>query len=117
MSLLSINGSECPTPSSYKLSHMLISKANRNANGDMIIKKITEKKKLELSWLHLKQEDLITLNRLINGSIEFTVRYFDDETNGYQTMNCYRGDKSVDLKSFVNGKPVWTGISVNFIEV
>lgn len=56
--MIKINGVEIPTPSDYSVGIQDISKAERNANGTMIMERIATKRKIELVWKYLSKEDL-----------------------------------------------------------
>jgi hypothetical protein len=112
--MIEINNVKIPTPSSFKVGINDISNAERNAKGEMLIDVIATKRKLELSWSHLKPIELSQLLQLVKNT--FFVKYPDPETGTEITKTFYCGDKSTGLYSYVKGKPVWTDISFNLIE-
>lgn len=116
MSLLKINGVAIPDPSDFRVGVMDISKAERNANGRMVIDIITTKVKLEMSWKYLTAEELSSILTSISPST-FNVNYLDPRTNTRQTRLFYVGDRQAGLYRFIDGKPTWVDIGFNFIEV
>lgn len=115
MALIKINGVEIPTPSDYVPGIMDISKAERNANGTMIIERITTKRKLELSWKTLSTEDLSKILSAVS-AVFFTVEYHDPQDNSVRTGTFYSGDRSCAMLSFINGVPKYKDIKFNLIE-
>lgn len=113
--MIKINGITIPTPSDYKLSIQDISKAERNANGDMIIERIATKRKLELSWVHLSQEELQQLLQLV-APIFFTVSYPDPQDGTTRTGTFYCGDRSTGALDYRNGQIRWRDIKFNLVE-
>lgn len=116
MSLIKVNGVAFPNPSSYKVGVMDISKAERNANGRMVIDIIATKVKLEMSWNYLTEQQLSKILTAIKGNT-FNVEYLDPRTNSRQTRLFYVGDRQAGMYSYCKGKPLWTDIGFNFIEV
>lgn len=115
--MLKLNGNDIPTPSAFQVGLMDITKAERNAKGDMIIEKITTKRKLEISYNYLTKTELTDLLNKINASITFTVNYPDPLTGNLRTGTFYSGDRSVEMIDYINSVPRYKGISFNFIEV
>lgn len=113
--MIKINGITIPTPSDYKPSIQDISKAERNANGDMIIERIATKRKLELSWVHLSQEELQQLLQLV-APIFFTVSYPDPQDGTTRTGTFYCGDRSTGALDYRNGRVRWKDIKFNLVE-
>lgn len=115
MALIKINGVEIPTPSDLSVGIQDISKAERNANGTMIIERIATKRKLELSWKYLSKEGLSTILNLIS-PVFFTVEYIDPQDNGIRTGTFYSGDRNCGMLSFINGIPKYKDVKFNLVE-
>ncbi|WP_243175525.1 DUF6711 family protein [Clostridium gasigenes] len=115
MSLISINGVEISTPSDYKVSIMDINKAERNARGDIIIERITTKRKIELAWKYLSKEDLSNLFNLVSGTF-FSVDYIDPQDGNNRSGTFYAGDRSSGALDFMNGLIRYKDIKFNLIE-
>lgn len=113
--MVKINGVELPTPSDYLVSIQDLSKAERNANGTMIIERIATKRKLELSWKYLSKEQLSSLFNLVS-PVFFTVTYIDPQTGGLKTGTFYCGDRSAGALDYINGKIRYKDIKFNLIE-
>lgn len=111
-----VNGVKIPTPSTLRTGIMDISKAERNAKGTMIIERVATKRKLEMTWRHLNEQELSQLLTLISEP-NFSVEYLDPQLNKKRTGRFYVGDRNMGMYSYCNGKPIWTDIGFNFIEL
>ncbi len=113
--MIEINNTSIPTPSSFKVGINDISNAERNAKGTMLMDRVATKRKLDLSWKTIEANDLSRLLNLISSTF-FFVKYPDPVTGTLTTKTFYVGDRSIDMFSYTNGKPVWENVSFNFIE-
>lgn len=115
MSLIKIKGVELPTPSEYSVGIQDISKAERNANGTMIIDRIATKRKIELSW---KMLDSNTLSQVLNAvaPVLFTVEYMDPQDNAMKTGTFYCGDRNNPMMRFTNGVPIYKDVKFSIVE-
>lgn len=113
--MIKINGVDLPTPSDYSVGIQDLSKAERNANGTMIIERIATKRKIELGWKYLSKEDLSALFNLVS-PVFFTVTYVDPLVGGNKTGTFYCGDRSAGALDFVNGKIRYKDIKFSLVE-
>lgn len=113
--MIKINGVDIPTPSDFTVSIMDISKAERNANGTMIIERIATKRKLELSWKFLSKENLGKILKAVS-PVFFAVIYLDPETSTTKTGTFYAGDRKAGALDYRNGKIRYKDIGFNLIE-
>lgn len=104
-----------PAPSDLNIGIQDISKGERNANGNMIIERITTKRKLELSWSYLSKTDLAQIYNAIS-AVFFDVIYTDPQDDAAKTGTFYAGDRKCGILDFKNGVPRYKDVSVNFIE-
>lgn len=116
MALIKIDGVDMPTPSEYDYSIQDISKAERVANGDLVIDRINTKDKIYLKFNHLSKADLSLILGAVT-PISFAVEYEDPLTDTRITGTFYVGDRKMGLFRYVNGKSVWRNITFNLIEV
>lgn len=115
MNIIEINGVAPPTPSDYQVGIMDLSKAERNAQGDMVIERIATKRKIELIWKYLTKAELAGVLTQVS-PVFFTVKYIDPQTNGAKTGTFYCGDRNVGALDYINGKIRWKDIKFNLIE-
>lgn len=115
MAIITINGVELPAPSELQIGIMDLSKAERNANGTMIIERIATKRKIELSWSYLSRTSLQTVLSMVS-PVFFTVGYEDPLTGTSRSGTFYVGDRSAGVIDVIAGIPRYKDIKFNFIE-
>lgn len=115
MALLSIGGVAIPTPSELNLGVMDLSKAERNANGFMVIERIATKQKLELKYNFLMGPDLQSLLNKLSPTF-YDVTYLDPTTNAFVTKSMYCGDRSVGMVDYINNVPRYSDLTFSLIE-
>jgi hypothetical protein len=115
MALLKISGVALPTPSEYNIGKMDISKAERNANGTMLIERITTKTKIGVSYKYVTAEEMATILALIQ-PVFWDVTYLNPVTNSYVTSSFYVGDRNMGMLDYVMDVPRYTDLSFELIE-
>lgn len=115
MPLIKINGVELKTPSSFSVGIQDISKAERNANGTMIIDRIATKRKIELGWEVLTAEEMATLLNKVS-AIFFNVEHEDPQENAIKSGIFYCGDRKAPMLSYVGGVCKYKNLSFNLVE-
>lgn len=113
--MIKIDGKEIPTPSDYFVSIIDISKAERNARGEMIIERIATKRKIELAWKYLSKSDLQLAFNAVS-PVFFQVEYLDPETGSLKTGIFYAGDRNVGALDYIKGDIRWKDIKFNIVE-
>jgi len=113
--MIQINSVTIPTPSDYKISVMDLSKAERNANGNMIIERVATKRKLELEYKYLSSNDLSVLLQAIS-DVFFTVSYPDFVTGSISSGTFYVGDRTAGAIDYQNDIIRYKDIKFNLIE-
>jgi hypothetical protein len=113
--MIQINSVTIPTPSDYKISVMDLSKAERNANGNMIIERVATKRKLELEYKYLSSNDLSVLLQAIS-DVFFTVSYPDFVTGSINSGTFYVGDRTAGAIDYQNDIIRYKDIKFNLIE-
>ena len=115
MALIKFNGVDIPTPSDYSVGIQDISKAERNANGTMIIERVATKRKIELAWKFLSKDQLSTLFNMVS-PVFFTVEYIDPQDNGIKSGTFYCGDRAAGALDFIDGNIRYKDIKFNLVE-
>ena len=115
MALISIGGVALPTPSEFNVDVMDISKAERNANGNLIIERITTKKKLSFSYNYLSASQLSVVLKAISPTF-YDVTYIDPVTNSFTTSSFYCGDRKVGMIDYVNSIARYQDLSFDLTE-
>lgn len=116
MALLTINSVTIPTPTEFTVSYQDLSKADRNANGLMVIERIATKRKLSLKWSYCTAANLATILSAVAPTY-YPVTYMDAQTNRMYTGNFYCGDRQVGMISYVDGVPVYKDLGFDLIEL
>jgi hypothetical protein len=113
--MITIDGTEIPAPDSYVPGIMDISKAERNANGTMIIERIATKRKLSLAWQQISDRDLSTLLTLVS-PVFFDVVYPDPQDKNLRSGTFYCGDRNVEGITYKNSVMYWKNLKFDIIE-
>lgn len=115
MALVKVGGTALPDPTELTVGVMDISKAERNANGFMMIEKIATKKKLELKYAYVTDSELKTILQALS-PLFFTVEYIDPVENAVRGASFYCGDRNVGYVDYRNGIPRYKDLTFNLIE-
>ena len=114
--MLKVNGVAIATPKVYEPSiEDLDGETNRNANGDLIRDRIAVKRKLNCEWPPLTFDECSKLLNAVS-DVFFNVYYPDPMTGNFETKRMYVGDRSVPALYMKDGKMLWKGLKMNFIE-
>lgn len=116
MALITVGGVALPTPSDFQVGVMDISKAERNANGNMIISRVTTKRKLFLTYSYVTESDASLILRQV-APTTYTVTYIDPQTRSVKSGHFYCGDRNIGMLDYINGKPRYKELTFNLIEV
>lgn len=115
MALITIGTYDLPTPSEFSVGIMDLSRAERNAKGELKIDRIATKRKIEMQWDYLSRTDLQSILNAVS-PIFFTVYYMDPLTNATRQGTFYSGDRTAGMMDFINGVPRYRGVKFNLIE-
>ena len=115
MALISIGGVALPTPTEFQVGVQDISKAERNANGNMIIERIATKIKLFFTYSYLTSSELSLILQK-TAPAYYNVTYLDPQTNSFKTGSFYCGDRNVGMVDYIDGKPRYKELTFNLIE-
>lgn len=113
--VLTISQVDMPSPTSLQVSIMDISRAERNANGNMTIERINTKVKLTVGYDYISASDLQTLLSKISATY-FDVLFFDPRINQWSTKSMYCGDRNIGMLDFWGGVARWKDVSFDLIE-
>lgn len=115
--MIRINGVQMPNPTNFSVTISDISSddSKRNARGDMLIDRITTKRKIEMEWNFISLEDMSLTLRLVK-DIFFSVEYPDPEEGKFITKTFYVGDRTAPMLDIIDGKPMWKNVKFDFIE-
>jgi hypothetical protein len=115
MALITVAGVALPTPAEFQIGYMDISKAERNANGNMIIERIATKRKLFLTYAFLTTSELSLILQKIAPAY-YDVTYLDAHSNTFKTGSFYCGDRTMGMVDYVDGIARYKEFTFNLIE-
>lgn len=113
--MLYIDNKSVTAPASFSVAIMDISSAERNAQGTMMIDRVTTKRKLEVGWSALNSSQISTILSAVD-KVFFLVTYPDPQTGKAETKTFYVGDRTTPVVTYRNGVPLWKELKMNFIE-
>lgn len=116
--LIQINGTYIPDPSSLQWGIQSVSDSNagRDMSGNMHVNLVTRKRKIELSWNGIDFATTAEILQAVNPET-FNVTYLDALTNTRLTKKFYVGDRTAPVHSYVEGYRWYNNVSFNIIEV
>lgn len=91
------------------------SSAERNAMGEALIDRVGIKRKLIMEWPALTNSEQATLLSAVQ-DIFFNVTYPDPITGTERSIVCYVGNRTAPVAIMRNGRPIWNGLKMNWIE-
>lgn len=115
MAFITVNGVDLPTPTEFSCSLLDLSKAERNANGLMIIERIATKRKLVLTWAYVTESDAQTILNAVSPTF-YNVTYEDPQSRALRTGSFYCGDRSLGMIDYQNGVARYKDLSFDLIE-
>lgn len=112
--MIAINGTELPSPTTYKVYIQDLSKGERNVNGLLLLERIATKRKIDLSWKMLTQAQFSAILNLVSG-VFFTATYADPQ-DGTRTGTFYAGDRNIPALMVKNGIVQYSDLTFSIVE-
>ena len=91
------------------------STTGRNQKGQLFRDRVAVKRKISYSAPPLSKAEMSSLLQAITDQF-FTLEYPDPQTGGRKKITAYCGDRTAPMYSYINGKYMWEGLTVDFIE-
>ena len=113
--MLKIAGVTVKTPNDIKIGRFDLSKSGRAASGKMMMDIIATKRRVDVVWKMLPDDELQKILDVINANKPFFSLEYPDAGSS-QTMTCYSGDIVTSLWHTKNGVRYWEEVSIPFIE-
>ena len=111
--------SAVPAPTGFQWGLQDISAADSGRTNDVAAtmqkNRVTQKRKLQLSWTNPSAADTATILTAFNPEYVY-VRYLDAMANAYETRQFYVGDRSAPLRQVTVNGVTYTTLSFNIIE-
>lgn len=119
MNIIKIDGQPIknPTEIEWTLADLDSAASGRNQAGDLFRDRISTKRKLVCHWGTLTQAEAAALLEAVDAA-SFELEAPDARTGAQRTGTFYAGDRNAPvLKATSSGAWVWSGLSMDFIEL
>ena len=113
--MLKIAGVSVKTPSEVNIGRFDLTKSGRTASGKMVMDIIATKRRVDVVWKMLPDNELQKIIDTITANKPFFSLEYPD-AGGSKTMTCYAGDVVTSLWHTKNGVRYWEEVSIGFIE-
>ena len=113
--MLKIAGVSVKAPTDLKIGRFDLTKSSRTASGKMVMELIATKRRVDVVWKMLPDDELKTIIDTITANKPFFSLEYPD-AGGTKTMTCYAGDIITSLWHTKNGVRYWEEVSIGFIE-
>ena len=113
--MLKIAGVSVKAPTDLKIGRFDLSKSGRTASGKMMMEIIATKRRVDVVWKMLPDNELQKIIDTITANKPFFSLEYPD-AGGTKTMTCYAGDIVTSLWHTKNGIRYWEEVSIPFIE-
>jgi len=113
--MLKIAGITVKAPTELKVGRFDLSKSGRTASGKMVMDIIATKRRVDVVWKMLPDDELQKIIDTITANKPFFTLEYPD-AGGTKTMTCYAGDIITSLWHTKNGVRYWEEVSIGFIE-
>ena len=113
--MLKIAGVSVKAPTDLKIGRFDLTKSGRTASGKMVMELIATKRRVDVVWKMLPDDELKTIIDTITANKPFFSLEYPD-AGGTKTMTCYAGDIVTSLWHTKNGVRYWEEVSIGFIE-
>ncbi|MBC7193866.1 hypothetical protein [Marinobacter sp.] len=115
MALLTITGVQVANPAEIKVGRFDLTKSSRTASGRMVMELIATKRRVDVTWKMLADDQLKQIIDLITAHKPFFTLTYPD-AGGTASMTCYAGDINTSLWHTVGGIRYWSEVTIPFIE-
>ena len=113
--MLKIAGVSVKAPTDLKIGRFDLTKSGRTASGKMVMELIATKRRVDITWKMLPDNELQKIIDTITANKPFFSLEYPD-AGGTKTMTCYAGDIATSLWHTKNGIRYWEEVSIPFIE-
>ena len=113
--MLKIAGTTVKAPTELKIGRFDLTKSSRTASGKMVMELIATKRRVDVVWKILPDNELQKIIDTITANKPFFSLEYPD-AGGTKTMTCYAGDIVTSLWHTKNGVRYWEEVSIGFIE-
>lgn len=113
--MITIAGVQVANPAEVKIGRFDLTKSSRTASGKMVMELIATKRRVDVTWKMITDDQLKQIIDLITAHKPFFSFSYPD-AGGTTTMTCYAGDINTSLWHTINGVRYWREVQIPFIE-
>lgn len=113
---LSIDNVQCKTPTKLKVGTFRITKSERTASGLMTMEITAVKRRLDLSYAHIKDTDLKQIQDLLESKVFHNITYPDPKNGESASITAYLGDTGQEPGQRIGGTRYWQDVSIALVE-
>lgn len=106
MAVLTINGSEMPSPSKLEIQYHELGKTSTNAAGNAIMDVLGQKRSMNVSWSYLPKDRANDIVTAVLASHFMMLEFYDPKTGGNVSAEFYVSSMSFPAFRYENGVPV-----------
>lgn len=115
--MITIGGTSIKTPSEFSLGYLDLDRAERNANGEMIIDFIAQKRKIEMSWKLLTSAEAELIRSLAkNGSVRFVTVTYPQADGTIASGTFYASDFVLGMLDYRYSVPRYKDVKLSMIQ-
>lgn len=115
MAILSINGTDMPSPSAMEVRYEPVGKTETNAAGNTVMDRLGMKRLLKITWNHLSAEDAAILLTAAQSENWNELEFYDPAEGRQQGV--FRAERtSAPVHRVVNDVPEYRGVQIEFRE-
>lgn len=117
MEFFKVNGKKIKAPTELTVTPEVLDKAERTADGTMVVDIIGEKRKVDVNWEYLSKEDMTALAKAIGADKFAEISFHDNGTGDLVTMTARsEGLTYQPHYDWAKAKITWKSVSVSFTE-
>ena len=115
MAVLSINGTDMPSPSAMEIQYDAVGKQETNAAGNTVMDRLGVKRTLKCTWNHLNAEDAAILLTAAQAENWIELGFYDPQSG--EDEGVFRVERaSAPVFRVVEGVPVFRSVQIDFRE-
>lgn len=117
MEFFKVNGKSLKAPKEISVSSETLDKAERTVDGTMVVDVIGTKRRVDVSWDYISQEDMTILTNAIGGDKFTEIAFHDNKTGQLVTMTARsEGLTYQPHYDWAKSRIMWKSVSATFSE-
>ncbi len=116
MATVLIDNRQIVQPASIEIGKFRLTKAQRTADGTMVMELIATKRQVQLGWAVIAAPDLDYILDLLDTGVFHQLTFPDPQGGESMTITVYVGDISYKAWQYRDGVRYWRDVSITLIE-